>query len=55
MAYSDRTYVGTGLGPGAINFNCSRLSSHISCSVKVQHNKMQAINKVVTLKRVSLR
>ena len=23
-------------------FNCSRLSSHISCSVKVQHNIMQA-------------
>ena len=43
MAYSDRTYVGTGPGPGPIKFNCYCLSSHISCSVKVKHKIMQTI------------
>ena len=44
MAYSDGTYVGMGPGPGLgpIKFYCSPLSSHISSSVKVQHNVMQA-------------
>ena len=36
MAYSDRAYVVA--GPEPIKFNCSCLSSHISCRVKVQRN-----------------
>ena len=54
MAYLDRTYVGTGLGPGPIKFYCSRSSPHISCSMKIQHNTRMHSNRMRTARLLTV-
>ena len=54
MAYLDRTYVGTGLGPGPIKFYCSRSSPHINCSMKIQHNTRMHPNRMRTARLLTV-